>query len=331
MTKPRIGFLGTGWIGRHRMEAMIATGAIEAAAICDPSLECVDEARALSPDAVVVPSLDEMLTLGLDGVVIATPSAAHAEQAIRALEAGCAVFCQKPLGRSGDEADVVVSAARRADRLLGVDLSYRHTAAMDAIAPLVRNGALGRVHAIDLTFHNAYGPGKPWFYDRALSGGGCVIDLGVHLVDLALWTLGFPEVLSVNATLLANGAVLTAETIHDAVEDYAVATLLLAGGTVIRLACSWRLQAGQEAVIEASFYGSEGGAALRNVGGSFYDFEASRLAGTQREVLVSPPDAWGGRAAAVWAERIVEDRGFDAAAEEFVKGARVLDRIYAAA
>jgi predicted dehydrogenase len=49
------------------------------------------------------------------------------------------------------------------------------------------------VRAVDLTFHNAYGPDKPWFYDPAQSGGGCVMDLGVHLVDLALWTLGWPK------------------------------------------------------------------------------------------------------------------------------------------
>jgi predicted dehydrogenase len=48
------------------------------------------------------------------------------------------------------------------------------------------------VFAVDLVFHNAYGPDKPWFYDPELSGGGCVMDLGVHLVDLALWSLDFP-------------------------------------------------------------------------------------------------------------------------------------------
>src|SRR3954452_19263281 len=98
MSLPRIGFLGTGWIGRHRMEAMLATGAVEAAAICDPSAECSAKARASAPSAERLDSLDDMLGLGLDGVVIATPSALHADQSIRALEAGTAVFCQKPLG-----------------------------------------------------------------------------------------------------------------------------------------------------------------------------------------------------------------------------------------
>ncbi|MBB3911126.1 Gfo/Idh/MocA family protein [Sphingomonas desiccabilis] len=326
MTGPKLGFLGVGWIGRHRMEAMLATGTVEAAAISDPSPEMVAEARKLAPDAAVVDSLDAMLALGLDGVVIATPSALHAAQSIHALEAGCAVFCQKPLGRSAAEARAVVDAARRADRLLSVDFSYRFTAAMQAIAPLVRDGSLGHVHAIDLTFHNAYGPDKPWFYDPALSGGGCVMDLGVHLVDLALWTLGFPEVVEVTSHLSSGGQPLADP--QSQVEDYAVATLLLAEGTVVRLACSWRLPAGQDAVIEASFYGTGGAAALRNLDGSFYDFRAERFDGTARSLLADPPDAWGGRAAADWAERLAHSRHFAEDAEELVRSAEVLDRIY---
>jgi len=158
----------------------------QAAAIADPSPECAAEAAALAPGAEVVGDLDSMLALDLDGVVIATPSALHAEQSIQALERGAAVFCQKPLGRTAAEARAVVDAARAADRLLAVDLSYRFTKGMQRIREGVVSGELGRVYAVDLVFHNAYGPDKPWFYDPALSGGGCVMDLGVHLVDLAL-------------------------------------------------------------------------------------------------------------------------------------------------
>jgi predicted dehydrogenase len=328
MTRPRIGFLGVGWIGRHRMAAMIADGAIEVAAISDPGADMLAEAQALAPAAVVADGLDAMLALGLDGVVIATPSALHAGQSIRALAGGAAVFCQKPLGRDMAETAAVVAAARAADRLLGVDLSYRFTDAARAIAPLVRDGDLGTPFAVDLTFHNAYGPDKPWFYDPALSGGGCVMDLGIHLADLALWITGFPAVEHVDAQLFAAG-----QPLHDrsAVEDYAVATLRLAGGIVVRLACSWRLHAGRDAVIEAAFYGTSGGAALRNIAGSFYDFTAERFRGTARETLTLPPDDWGGRAAVDWARRLAAGERFDPAAAQFVATARVLDAIYAAA
>lgn len=324
--RPRIGFLGIGWIGRSRMEAILATGAVEAAAIVEPSDELAQAALMLAPRAKRFARYEDMLAQGLDGIVIATPSALHADQSIAALQAGAAVFCQKPLGRNADEAARVVDAAARADRLLSIDFSYRFAAAVAAIVPLVREGALGRVQAIDLVFHNAYGPDKAWFYDRSLAGGGCVMDLGVHLVDLALWTLGFPEIEAVIAALFADGARL--EPGSAAVEDLAFATLALKTGTIVRLACSWRLHAGRDAVIEASFYGSEGGAALRNVAGSFFDFTAERFAGTSSRLLVAPPDPWSGRAAADWAFRLAAGARFEEASRRIVDVAEAIDKIY---
>ena len=325
-SRPRIGFLGVGWIGRHRMEAMLKTGAVEAAAIADPSPEMVAQAAELAPDAGIVSGVDEMLDLGLDGVVIATPSAMHAEQSVAALERGAAVFCQKPLGRTAAEAREVVEAARAADRLLGVDFSYRFTEGMQRIRELVGSGELGKIYAVDLVFHNAYGPDKAWFYDPASAGGGCVMDLGVHLVDLALWSLDFPAVSEVTGQLFSGGEPLLDPARQ--VEDYAVATIRLETGCTVRLACSWRLQAGRDAIISAEFYGTGGGAALRNVGGSFYDFEAERYRGTQTETLSGPPDPWGGRAAADWATRLASGQHFDEQAERLVEVSTVLDRIY---
>ena len=323
---PRLGFLGVGWIGRHRMEAIARSGFGEVVAVSDPSAEMTEAARGTAPGAEVVDGLDALLEMGLDGIVIASPSALHAEQSIRALRAGVSVFCQKPLGRTADEARRVVDAARAADRLLAVDLSYRFTEGMRHIRQRIEGGELGKVYAVDLTFHNAYGPDKPWFYDPALSGGGCVMDLGVHLVDLALWTLGFPAVESVDGRLFAGGEPLADPAKQ--VEDYAAASIQLRGGPLVRLACSWRLPAGQDAVIAADFYGTGGGAALRNVGGSFYDFTAERFHGTSRERLATPPDEWGGRAAVDWARRLAAGERFDPASERLVEVSAVLDRIY---
>ncbi len=305
---------------------MIATGAIEVAAIAEPSPEMAAEAARLAPDAERVTDLEALLGCGVDGVVIATPSALHAEQSIAALESGAAVFCQKPLGRSAAEVGRVVDAARAADRLLAVDLSYRFTEGMRRIRELVQAGELGRVYAADLVFHNAYGPDKAWFYDPVQSGGGCVMDLGVHLVDLALWVMDFPQVSGVTSKLFSSGEPLGGRA--DTVEDYALATLELDTGAAVQLSCSWRLQAGTDAIISASFYGTGGGVALRNVAGSFYDLTAERFRGTSRETLASPPDEWGGRAAADWARRLAAGERFDPAAERLVDVAQALDRIY---
>ncbi|MCG5481450.1 MAG: Gfo/Idh/MocA family oxidoreductase [Ensifer alkalisoli] len=325
-TRPRIGFLGVGWIGLDRMRAIVECGAAEPAAIADPSPEMVAAARELAPQAKIAATLEALLDQELDGVVIATPSALHAAQSIMALERGLAVFCQKPLGRSHDECDAVVEAARRNDRLLGVDLSYRHTEGIRRIRDLIVAGELGTIYAVDLVFHNAYGPGKPWFYDKALSGGGCVMDLGVHLVDLVLWVLGFPNVVRVDSRLYSKGSPIFQDC--DEVEDYAVATLELGNDVVARIACSWQLHAGCDAVIGAEFHGTRGGAGFRNVNGSFLDFTAELHRGTQRQVLASPPDAWGGRAAAAWAERLAAGDAFDPDCEWFATVAEVLDRIY---
>jgi predicted dehydrogenase len=322
--RPRVGFLGVGWIGRHRMEAMVKTGAIEVAAIADPSDQMATEALRLAPAAVRVEGLAGLLGAGLEGLVVATPSALHAEQSIAALDRGIAVFCQKPLGRTAAEARAVVEAARRADRLLAVDFSYRFTEGMRRIREVVRSGDVGEVYAADLIFHNAYGPDKSWFYDAALSGGGCVMDLGVHLIDLALWVLDFPRVVSVSSHLLSGGKPLG----EGQVEDYATAQVELEGGRSVRLACSWRLPAGREAVISAAFYGTGGGAALRNVEGSFYDFTGELYRGTTTQILTGPPDEWGGRAAADWAVRLGQGARFDPEAERLVDVAALVDRIY---
>src|SRR5206468_9156723 len=206
---------------------------------------------------------------------------------------GLAVFCQKPLARIAAEVQPVLDAARCANRLLGVDLSYRHTAAMQAIRERIRGGELGQVFAADLTFHNAYGPGAGWFWDPKLSGGGCLIDLGVHLVDLALWLFDFPEVTAAHSTLLRSGGPLHA----DEVEDYALGELKLANGVTVRIASSWNLNAGRDAVIEAIVYGTGGGAQMRNENGSFFDFSADLFKGRNTQQIASSPDDWGGRAA----------------------------------
>src|SRR5437764_969188 len=170
-------------------------------------------------------------------------------------------------------------------------------------------GAIGRVYAAELVFHNAYGPDKPWFYDPLRSGGGCLIDLGIHLVDLALWTLDFPRVSEVSSRLYSRGARFRPG--NEGVEDYASATLDLAGGASVRIDCSWKLHAGRDAVISATFYGNRGGACFSNVDGSFYDFSAELLRGTRRELIAAPPDAWGGRAILNWVERLAAGGAYD--------------------
>ncbi|WP_207497093.1 Gfo/Idh/MocA family protein [Aridibaculum aurantiacum] len=324
--KPKLAFVGVGWIGRNRLQAAVDSGLAEVTLISDPSEQCLEEAGKIVPGCKTTQSFEEILAdPAVDAVVIATPSALHKQQAVQAFEHNKAVFCQKPLGRDGTEVHAVVWAATKANRLLGADFSYRYTAAWQAILPILHSGELGNIFSVDLTFHNAYGPDKPWFYNMNQSGGGCVLDLGIHLVDLMLVGLQFPAVDKVDSRLYAKGTPVKGK---NEVEDFAAVTMDLANGTVAKLNCSWNLQAGQEAVIEATFYGTNGGVTMRNINGSFYDFEAARFWGTKTEVLASPPDAWGGRALVKWIEQLSSSNAFNEQAKEYLQSAEILDRIY---
>lgn len=321
----KLGFLGLGWIGKKRMESILGSGIAAAAAVADCDPELTAAAAALAPGAIQCRDIEEMLELNLDGLVIATPSAQHAEQTILALERGLPVFCQKPLGRNALEVKSIIETAQRANRLLGVDLSYRYVTGIRMMRDLVSSGKLGKVFAADLTFHNAYGPQKPWFYNRKLAGGGCVVDLGIHLVDTALWTLG-SDVRSVTSRVFAKGEPLTASS--EEVEDYASARIELESGCIVNLTCSWHIHAGCDAVIEAAFYGTEGGAATRNVRGSFTEFTTSYFRGTASDTIASPPDAWEGRAAIAWAQQLQANAGYSPEIERQIQVAEILDQIY---
>jgi predicted dehydrogenase len=329
---PRIGFLGAGWIGRHRMLSLARSGLVAPVAVADSDARACEQAvtELGDRDAIALATLEELLEPGLrlDGIVIATPSALHAEQAIAALDHGLAVFCQKPLARTAPETRSVIEAARRADRLLAVDLSYRDTAAVRAMQAVIGRGELGHLYAADLVFHNASGPDKEWFTERRLAGGGCLIDLGTHLLDLLLWLTDAHGATVQAARMLRGGRPVPRGS--DEVEDFAAAQLETDTGLVARLACSWFLPAGRDCVIELSIYGTEGSVAMRNIRGSFYDFVATHRRGTHSDVLARPPDDWGGRAIAAWATRLAANNGYDSAAGELEALAGLIDGVYAA-
>ncbi len=329
-SRPRIGFAGVGWIGLNRLKAVAAESAAEIACITDASREAaakaIDLVAECAPGVRLASSFDELLAEDLDGVVIATPSGLHAQQTIAALEKGRAVFCQKPLARTAQEVARTLEAARRYDRLLAVDFCYRTVAGVPQLAQLVRSGALGQIFAADLVFHNAYGPDKPWFYDLRQSGGGCVMDLGIHLVDLLLLVLDYPRVTEVRSRLHAAGRLLSSPASE--LEDHAVAEVQFETGLTARLACSWRLSAGRDAIIQAAFYGTRGAVAFHNIGGSFYDFVVEHWEGTSRRVLAEGPDDWGGRPINAWARQLAVAPGFDPSAARFEDVSALIDAIY---
>lgn len=328
MSRPRLAFVGLGWIGAMRLEAVAGTGRAEIVALCDATPGRLESTAREYPKTSCFESCDELLArardLRLSGLVIATPNAYHAPQALAALDAGLAVFCQKPLALDAREARQMVAAARQADRLLGVDYSYRFTQGAQRLRERLAQGELGRVFSLDTVFHNAYGPDKPWCFDRRLSGGGALIDLGVHLIDLAFWLLDDPAVRDVQGTVFRGGEPLRERDVDDA----ASVRIELEGGTVLTLAVSWNAHAGADCVIKTTLLGSQGGAELRNIEGSFYDFELARFAGRSTEIETRESRDWLGKAIVDWVDRLAAANRFDPEIERSVRVSEVVDAVY---
>jgi predicted dehydrogenase len=327
--RPRLAFVGLGWIGESRLRALAETGAIEVAALCDPDATRLGAISSRYETAASFRSLEELLSesqaLALDGAIIATPNAFHASQTIECLDAGLAVLCQKPLSLTRTDAERVVASARRADRLLGVDFTYRHTASARKLRELLLDGDLGRVFEIDAGFHNAYGPDKPWCSDPLLSGGGAFIDLGVHLVDLVLWLFDARACPEVKGMLLQNGVPLNGDL---AVEDYADVELALDGAPRARIRTSFRAHVGRDCHFRVSLLGNEGGAVFRNVGGSFYDFELCLLRGRERRELAREGADALANATLEWAGRLQQSKRYDPEVERCIAVAEVVEKVY---
>jgi predicted dehydrogenase len=201
---------------------------------------------------------------GVDAVVICTPNALHVPQARAALRAGKDVLVQKPLALSPADARETVELARALERLLVVDYSYRFLETTRLIAELLPS--IGPVQAASAVFHNIYGPGKGWFFDPALSGGGALIDLGVHLLDLALSLLA-PSTVALERTNLSCGQ-------GHAVEDAAELALHL-DGVPFELSVSWNARR-PATEIGLTLLGERGTLRWENVAGSFYRFRTLR-------------------------------------------------------
>lgn len=322
----KLGFVGLGWIGCSRMKSLKESGMVGTAILTDISEEQTNKITLTDGNCLVCRSVREMIDMKPDGIVIATPNAFHTEQVCEVLEAGIPVFCQKPLGRNFHETHDAISKAEQKNCLLGIDMSYRYLEAVRCIHEVLQRGEIGEIYAVEAIFHNAYGPDKEWFYKPELSGGGCLLDLGVHLIDLVLWLLGFGEVREISGKLFCGGEKYKKN--KHIVEDYATVNMEFLTGCNVNISCSWNIHAGANAIIKLDFHGKKGGLSLYNMNGSFYDFRAEKYKGTFMEVLCSPPDDWGGRAIKNWALKLLTDNKFDKSICQIEKTALIIDTVY---
>ena len=198
----RVALLGTGWIMDFHARAVLEHPGAELVAAANwrqPSLRRLAERygiartttdwRALATDPAV------------DAVVIGTPNALHAPQAIAFLEAGKHVLVEKPMARTRAEADAMVAAAGGAGAWLMVAHCWRFHPDVRALRARVEAGELGAiVKSRGYGVHARWGP-SGWFTDPELAGGGALLDMGVHAIDTTRYLLGDPEPVRVCATI----------------------------------------------------------------------------------------------------------------------------------
>jgi predicted dehydrogenase len=184
----RLGVAGLGWLGESLIKDAVRSPEFEVVAVQDVLSH---RARVIA-DNYSVPSCHQdyaalLAQPEVDAVLICTPNHLHAQQAQLALRAGKDVLVQKPLALSASDARQTLSAAEAAGRLLLVDYTYRFLETMASLREALRSA--GAVQAVRAAFHNIYGPGadKAWFFNPSTSGGGALMDLGVHLLDLGIW------------------------------------------------------------------------------------------------------------------------------------------------
>ncbi|MCH2132113.1 MAG: Gfo/Idh/MocA family oxidoreductase [Phycisphaerales bacterium] len=196
----RLGIIGSGGIGQVHAQAASDAGHA-AKVLCD--LDADRAAEAAKPwRAEAMTDVDAMLARDdLDAIVVALPNCLHAPMACRALAAGKNVLLEKPMAMSVSECEDVISARDAAARLLQVGFVCRFAATVQAARRFIEAGRLGRIYHVRAAMYRRRGiPGLGrWFTTREQSGGGVMIDLGPHLVDLALHLVDRPEVVSANA------------------------------------------------------------------------------------------------------------------------------------
>ncbi len=199
----RAGVIGGG-VGRAHMRGYQSNAASKLVAVCD-----VDPARVQVvgdefsvPEAGRYTDYHKMLAdAQLDLVSIALPNYLHAEVTLAALQAGVNVICEKPMAPTVALAEAMIAAAQKADRKLVMCYNYRFRPDVQWMQRVISSGQLGDIHHVNATWRRETGiPGSGWFGRKEMSGGGALIDLGVHVLDLTLWFLGFPPVATVSGS-----------------------------------------------------------------------------------------------------------------------------------
>lgn len=285
----------------------------------------------------------------IDAVSIAVPNHLHMPVAIAALEAGKHVLIEKPLARTAEEGQRMVQASHKAERVLAVAFNRRYRDDMMLVHDHVARGGFGRIyHAEAFWMRRAGIPGLgTWFTSKEHAGGGPLIDLGVHVLDMAMYAMGNPRVTRVSAATYAEigpqgkGNFRSSKQISRApgtggyeVEDFATAFLRMEDGATLSLKVCWAAYTSAEDDFGITLMGSKGGCeiysrnyALTGTLKVFGDFEG--VASDSEPRLIER----NGHAEVIrrFVDSIVDGAPVTPNGEEGVDRARLVDAIYRSA
>jgi UDP-N-acetylglucosamine 3-dehydrogenase len=248
----RVGVIGAGAIAQAcHLPGYAKNKQAELVAFADPELTRHLEVRKSFGDLRGYLSHRDMFAAeDLDVVSVCSPNKFHAAHAIAALEAGCHVLCEKPMALTLREADRMADAAKANRRKLMIGFTHRLIAGPRRCKELLAKKALGKPFMIRVRFaHGGPYPGwakSDWFYDPALAGGGALLDMGIHAIDLCLWLFGPVAAVSAKAGTLIKKI---------EVDDNALLALEFRNGALGYIEVGWTSKPGFTGL---EIYGTEG-------------------------------------------------------------------------
>jgi predicted dehydrogenase len=266
----RAGVIGAGEIGTKGHVPGFRAAGVEVVAICDSNEARAKDAAEKNGIPHAFSDYRELLKRGdIDVVSVGLPNALHAPVSLAALKAGKHVLCEKPMTLTPALARKMIATAKASRKVLSVNQHMRFDATAQAMRDIVKSGALGKVYFAESKWIRQQGiPGYGgWFTNKDMAGAGALMDIGVHLLDLILYTLDFPKVTRVKGFLnsalgrqaigLGNWGVDRKATGRFDVDDTAMATLSLANGGQIHLRVTWAAMGPAEDRV--TLYGERGG------------------------------------------------------------------------
>lgn len=337
MKKLRVGVIGLG-MGRAHVNEFQRHPHSEVVALADPNEQRLAEVgKEHSIQARYTNAQDMLDKESLDIVSVATPNKYHKSLTLAAFKAGCHVLCEKPMAMNAAEGREMVQAAKKARRRLMINFSFRFTPQSWALKQDVESGMLGDIYYGRTLWLRRRGlPGfGGWFGQKALSGGGPLIDLGVHRLDLALWLMGYPKpawVLGGAYNHIAAPKAKAEKKLFDC-EDLAAAMIMFKNGATLHLTASWAGNIKDREQMETTLLGTKGGLTQRNLNEG-YDFDAElyyERNGRQYDVKYHPPLHGVGSAMHHLVDSILANKPHTATGDEGLIVMQLLDAIYASA